>query len=235
LKTIRLDDKLRGIDWYVGNLDVINNDSLVVNESSEYLFGEVTVKYDKDYTDSNYRVKTIDTYVDEIKQNYQWSNTNVIETIMNDGTLANAMAVAKATEYRYTIRTIDLDLFGNKYFGVEIYDIMQVDTALGRAEYYSGDFVGREYFGVIVGQVLRYKPDYQKKAVSVTLRILDRVPFEQRTLLFRMDSGGVIGRATEDGACYIETEDGLNTIACDIILVGQGILGTENGNILAGD
>lgn len=235
LKTIRIDDKLRGIDWFVGNLEVINNDSLTVNESSEYLYGEVTVQYDKDYTDNNYRTKQISTYVDEIKENYQWSNTNTIPSILNDATLANAMAVAKSVEYRYPIRTIELKLFGDKYFNVEIYDIMQVDTALGRIEYYTGEFTGREYFGVIVGQVLRYAPDYDAKTVSVMLRILDRAPLEQQTILFRMDSGGVIGLATEDDAYYIETEDGLNTIACDIILDDVLILGTENGNILAGD
>jgi hypothetical protein len=235
LKTIRIDDKTRGIDWFVGNLDIINNDKLTVVESSEYLFGEVTVQYDKDYTDGTYRPKTVNTYVNEIKENYQWSNTNTIPSLLNDATLANNMAVAKSVEYRYPIRTIELDLFGDKYFGVEIYDIMQADTALGRAEYYSGDFTGREFFGVIVGQVLRYKPNYDKKTVTVTLRILDRVPFEQRTLLFRMDSGGEVGLGTEDDTYYVETEDGLNTIACDIILDDVLILGTENGNILAGD
>lgn len=235
LKTIRLDDKSRGIDWYVGNLEIINNDSLVVSESSEYLFGEVTVQYDKDYTDNNYRVKTVNTYSDEQKQNYQWSNTNSVPTLLNDATLANNMTIAKSLEYRYPIKTIDLDLFGEKYFNVEIYDIMQVDTALGRSEYYTDEFTGREYFGVIVGQIVRYKPNYESKTVSVTLRILDRVPFEQRTLLFRMDTGGLVVLGTEDDTYYIETEDGLNTIACDIILGDVLILGTENGNILAGD
>ncbi len=196
-KTIRLDDKTRPVDWFVSSLDVLNIDDLKPKDVSDYLFGEVVIEYDQDHTEDQYRKITVDTYKQDVIENYQWSNSTTISTLLTNSTDAQDMADAKALEFSVPIRTIDLVLMGQRYFEVEIFDIMQIDTAMGRDEYYTGEWSGREFLGVIKVQVIGVQPDYGSLTVSLTCKILAMVvPSEQPDFL-----------VTEDGD-YILTEDG---------------------------
>jgi len=174
-KTIRLDDKTRPVDWYVSSLDILNIDDLKPKDVSDYLFGEVVIEYDQDHTEDQYRKITVDTYKQDVIENYQWSNSTTIPTLLTNSTNAQDMADAKAFEFSVPIRTIDLVLMGQRYFGVEIFDIMQIDTAMGRDEYYIGDFGGREFLGVIKVQVIGIQPDYSSLTVSFTCKILETI------------------------------------------------------------
>jgi len=196
-KTIRLDDKTRPIDWYVSSLDVLNIDDLKPKDVSDYLFGEVTVEFDKDQTEDEYRKITVDTYKQAVIENYQWSNSTTIPTLLTNSTDAQEMADAKALEFSVPIRTIDLILMGQRYFGVELFDIMQVGTAMGRDEYYTGEWEGREFLGVIKVQVIGIQPDYGSLTTAFTCKILSTV-----ALVTQPDF-----LVTEDGD-YILTEDG---------------------------
>lgn len=173
-KTIRRDDRDRPIDWFVSALEVQNIDTLRVKESSSYLFGSVTVQYDKDYTEGTMRSLTDATHEQDVIENYQWSNTKVIETLLTNQTDAQVMLDDKALEFSLPISTLEPVLFGDRYFGVKVYDIMQIDTAMGRTEAYTGEYTGREYYGILVGQVLSVAPDYKARTTTLTLRILPR-------------------------------------------------------------
>lgn len=174
-KTIRLDDKTRPVDWYVSSLDILNSDDMKPKDVSEYLFGEVVIEYDQDHTEDQYRKITIDTYKQDVIENYQWSNSTTIPTLLTNPTDAQAMADAKSLEFSMPIRTIDLVLMGQRYFGVEIYDIMQVDTAMGRDEYYTGEWSGREFLGIIKIQVIGIKPNYSSLTTTVSCKIISTV------------------------------------------------------------
>jgi len=183
-------------------LDILNIDSLKPKDISEYLFGEVTVEYDKNYNHGDYRRKKVTTYTQDVIEDYQWSNSTSLPTLLNTPTLAQTMADAKALEFSTPIRTIDIVLMGERYFDAGIYDIMQVDTAMGRDEYFTGEFTGREFLGVIIGQVIGTTPNYIDLTTTVTLKILDRTAtIEEYAFLL-----------TEDDY-YITTED-------DFFLVG---------------
>jgi len=196
-KTIRLDDKTRPVDWYVSSLDVLNIDDLKPKDNKSYLFGEVTVEYDRDYTSDVTRKVTVTDYRESVKENYQWSDTTSLPTLLTNSTDAQTMVEAKALEFSVPIRTIDFILMGQRYFGVELFDIMQVDTAMGRDEYYTGEWEGREFLGVIKVQVIGIQPDYGSLTVSFTCKILSTV-----ALVAQPDF-----LVTEDGD-YILTEDG---------------------------
>lgn len=196
LKTIILDDRTRPVQWVANSPDIANIDTLEIVESSDYLYGEVTIQYDKDYTEGSLRAITESPYKSEILEKYQWSNTNTIPTLLTNSTDAQAMADAKAEEYRYPVRTCKLSLMGDKYFDMNIYDILWFDTTMGRAEYYTGDFDGRAFFGVLIGQVISVAPDYQNRIVDCTVRVLPRDPeMEDYTVLATEDYKPII---TED-------------------------------------
>lgn len=175
-KTIILDDREKPVQWVANSPDIANIDTLEIEESPEYLFGKVTIQYDKNYTEGSYRAEKANPYEAEIREAYQWSNTNTIETLLTNSTDAQAMADAKAEEYRKPVRTCTLELMGDRYFGMNIYDILWFDTTMGREEYYTGDFEGRAFFGVLIGQVISVAPNYQTRTVTIRVRILDRDP-----------------------------------------------------------
>lgn len=188
LRTIIVDDRTKNIGWFVGALEIADAETLEVVEMSDYLSTAVTVAYDKEYNKGEFRRVTDASHASYVQENYQWQNTLEIESLLTTAPNAQAMATARALEYRDTTRTISLTLMGDRFFGVWIYDIMQVDTAMGRAEYYTGDFDGREFFGIIVGQVISIKPDFLALTMKVTLRILDREPeLENITIILSED------------------------------------------------
>lgn len=191
-KTIRRDDRERAIDWTVSSVEVQNIDTLRVIESSEYLFGSVTVKYDKNYTEDRYRSLTDSTYEQAVIEDYQWSNTTELETLLTNPTDAQAMLDDKALEFSAPISTIKVVLFGDRFFGVKIYEVMQIDTAMGRAEAYTGEFTGREYYGILVGQVLSVAPDFKTRTTQIELRILPRSPEIESYILLITESGSYI-------------------------------------------
>lgn len=175
-KTITLDDKIRPVDWFVSSLDVLNIDSLRPKDISDFLFGSVTIQYNKDQTEDEYQRVTVATYEDSVKEFYQWSNSTTIETLLTNITDAQIMADAKALEFSVPIRTMPVTLMGDRYYSVRLYDIMQIDTAFGRDEYLTDDFAGREFLGVVVCQVIGLTPNYSDRTVSFTVKILDRTP-----------------------------------------------------------
>lgn len=171
-KTIRLDDKTRPADWYVSSLDVLNIDDLKPKDISDYLFGEVVIEYDQDYTESQYRKITVETYKQDVIKNYQWSNSTTIPTLLTNSTDAQIMADAKALEFSAPIRAIQFVLMGQRYFGVELFDIIQIDTAMGRDEYYTGEWTGRSFLGVVMAQVIGVEPNYEALTTSVDCKII---------------------------------------------------------------
>jgi hypothetical protein len=175
-KTITLDDKTRPVDWFVSSLDILDGNELKPKDISEFLFGSVTVQYSKEYTENESKRVTVNTYESAVKENYQWSNSTTIPTLLTNLTDATAMANAKALEFSVPIRTMPVTLMGSRYYGVKLYDIMQIDTAFGRDEYLTSDFEGREFLGVIVCQVIGLTPNYAERTCSFTLKILDRAP-----------------------------------------------------------
>lgn len=175
-KTITLDDKERAVDWFVSNLDILNSDALKPKDVSTFLFGEVTVQYAQDHTEKDYRRVTVNTYEEAVKEFYQWSNSTSIPTLLTNLTDAQIMADAKAMEFSVPIRTMQVTLMGPRYYGVRLYDIMQIDTAFGRDEDVTGDFSGREFFGVLVCQVIGLEPKYETRTIDLVLKILDRDP-----------------------------------------------------------
>jgi len=197
-KTISRDDRTKPVDWTISALEVVNIDTLKVQETSDYLFGSVTVKYDKNHFQGRYRSVTDSTYESSVEENYQWSNTVELDTLLTNTTDASAMVSAKSLEYSLPIKTVSPVVFGDRFFDVKLYDIVQVDTAMGRGELYTGEFVGREYYGALICQVISVAPDYKTLTTNMVLRVLDRaVDIESHTLIL-----------TEDDY-YLGTEDGL--------------------------
>jgi hypothetical protein len=195
-KTIRLDDKARTIDWYASSLDVLNIDDIKPVDISGYLFGEVTVEYDQDFSEDEYRKINVMTYKQDVIERYQWSNSTTLQTLLTNSTDAQDMADAKALEFSNPIRTVELVLLGSDFFSAKIYDILQVDTAFGRNEYYTGTFTGREFLGVIIGQIIEVTPNYTDLTTTIVMKILDRTAVIESNLFLASELGDIL--TTED-------------------------------------
>ena len=199
MKTIARDDRERSIDWFVDSVEILNIDELEVVDNADNLYGVVIVDYDKSQTTNNPRRITVDTYAQSVVEKYQREDTSTpIESLLTNEIDAQNMANAKAIEFSDPVRTISPVLMGERFIELELYDIVQIDTSPGRLEAYTEDTRERELHGILIGQVISIKPDYQALVNTVTLRILDR----------DIDSEMNVFMVTENSE-YITTESNL--------------------------
>lgn len=187
-RAIVLDDRERPIDWFVSSVEVLNIEDVSVEEDGEYLFGSVDVGYSKDQTEGQHRRVVNSTYEVYAKENYQWSNSLEIDSLLTTEEDAQSMAAAKALEYKDPPKTVEVQLMGDRFFGVQVYDIMQVDTAMGRDEYYTGSFSGREFHGILVAQVVSVATALSDLVTTAILRVLDRTPTVDSYSMLRKES-----------------------------------------------
>lgn len=203
LRTIALDDRERAVDWTVDSIEILNVDELEFIDSSENLYGIIVLDYYKSQETNNPRRIKVDTYYQSVVDTYGWEDTSPsIESLLTNSTDAQTMADAKALEFSTPIQTLEVVLLGERFFSVELYNIMQLDTAPGRIESYTGDFDGRENYGLKIGQVISIMPDYRNLTTTVKLRILpdravpnySRLAYADGTTNIASASGSILRR-----------------------------------------
>jgi len=172
-RTIIVDNRVKPVDRFVDSVRIFNRESLQIDEISDYLFKAVTVAYNKEYNGGKFKRVTNSDYATDVINDFQWKNTEEIESLLNDDTLATAMAAAKALEYSQPQRIAEPIFAGTDFFNTEIYDVIAFNTALDDdAEIWAGITPDRGFFGVLVGQVLSVDPDYSQKTTAMRLRII---------------------------------------------------------------
>jgi hypothetical protein len=193
-RIIIIDDRTKAIDRFVDSIHIFNRDRLQVDEITDYLFKSVTVAYNKEYNGGKFQRVTNDDYEDDVVEDFQWKDTEEIESLLNDDTLATAMVAAKALEYSQPQRIADPVFAGTDFFDTEIYDIIAFNTALDDdAEIWSGIQPRRPYFGVLVGQVLAVDPDYADKLTRMKIRVLAGRTYTADIELLAADDGTFFG------------------------------------------
>jgi len=193
-RIIIIDDRTRDVDRFVDSIRIFNRDQLEVEEISDYLFKSVTIAYNKEYSGGKLQRVTNDDYADSVVEDFQWKNTEEIEVLLNDSTLATNMAAAKALEYSRPQRIASPVFAGSDFFTTEIYDIIAFNTALDDdSDVWTGIEPRRPYFGVLVGQVLAVDPNYQDKTTRIRLRILAEREYSQDIDLLKADGDFIFG------------------------------------------
>lgn len=195
-RTIIIDDRAKAVDRFVDSIRIFNRDQLEVDEISDYLFKSVTIAFNKEYSGGKFQRVTNDDYADSVVEDFQWKNTEEIEVLLNDSTLATSMAAAKALEYSQPQRVAFPVFAGKDFFTTEIYDIIAFNTALDDdSDVWTGIQPRRPFFGVLVGQVLAVDPNYQDKTTRMRLRILADREYSQDIEMLKADGDFVFGGA----------------------------------------
>lgn len=193
-RIIIIDDRARDVDRFVDSIRIFNRDQLEVDEISDYLFKSVTIAYNQEYSGGKFQRVTNDDYADSVVEDFQWKNTEEIQVLLNDSTLATNMAAAKALEYSQPQRIAAPEFAGSEFFTTEIYDIIAFNTALDDdADIWTGIVPKRPFFGVLVAQVLAVDPNYQDKTTRMRLRILSEREYSQDIDLLKADGDFIFG------------------------------------------
>jgi hypothetical protein len=193
-RTIIADDRSKPVDRFVDSIRIFNRDMLKIDEISDYLFKSVTVAYNKEYNGGKFQRVTNDDYATDVILDFQWKNTEEIESLLNDDILASGMAAAKALEYSQPQRIAEPVFAGKEFFGIEIYDIIAFNTALDDdAEIWSGTPARRPFFGVLIAQVLSVDPNYDDKTTAMRLRVLADREYTADIELLAADAGAIFG------------------------------------------
>lgn len=193
-RTIIIDNREKPVSRFVDSLRIFNRDTLKIDEISDYLFKSVTIAYNKEYKGGKFQRVANDDYAENVVEDFQWKDTEEIEVLLNDDTLASEMAAAKALEYSQPQRIAEPVFAGTEFFGIEIYDILAFNTALDDdAEIWSGTPAARPFFGVLVAQVLSVDPNYSEKTTAMRLRILPERQYTADIELLEADDGLIFG------------------------------------------
>jgi hypothetical protein len=193
-RIIIIDDRAKAVSRFVDSIRIFNRDTLEVDEISDYLFKSVTIAFNKEYSGGKFQRISNDDYAEDVVEFFQWKNTEEIETLLNDSTLATNMAAAKALEYSQPQRVAAPVFAGKDFFTTEIYDVIAFNTALDDdADTWTGIQPRRPYFGVLVAQVLSVDPDYSAKTTKMRLRVLADREYTADIELLAADDGAIFG------------------------------------------
>jgi len=153
-------------------------DSTEIIDDVTYLFGAVTVAYDKSQVGGKFFRVTDSTYATTVLNDYQIRNTVEIEALVTTSGLANSMAAGLALDFSTPTRIVRFRAAGDSFFALQPYDVGVVNTYPDdEVDLYTLDPGAREFAGVLVVQVLSVSPDYQNKSVEITARVLQGRPF----------------------------------------------------------
>jgi len=207
-KIIKADDRDKASTAIVESWENFSIDSTDVKDDVTYLFSGVTVAYNQEQISNKFERVTNSDYESDVNSDYQVRNTTEIKALVPTSGLATSMAAALAEDFRRPTRTVTFEAAGEKFFGIDIYDVILVNTCpCDDVDLYTIDLSGQRLFaGVLYIQVLGVAPGLQSKMVTITGRVLLDRPFTPITTNILAGQPGLFLGA-EDGT-FIESQAG---------------------------
>ncbi len=166
LRTVRIDDWERATDHHVGWVDIKDNLTLPVSSDSTLLAAKVVVNYDKDYYENVQSSYTDDSLYDAVYAKYRQAPTMVVPTHVLTEVHAMQRAAYEASRFSTIPRVVNILLHGSQWYGVRIYDILEVEMKP------EGN---RQYFGTWKAQVLSVDPKLGQLYNPVTAVLIEKV------------------------------------------------------------
>lgn len=149
------------VSWY----DIKDNLTLRVRSDSTLLAATVIVKYLRDYHEDTWQTETDDSMKDQVALSYRQTPTMEIPTFLVDALAAQERASFAVSRFSDVLVTTEVELHGNQWFGLKIYDIITVDLAMEN----------RRYFGKWKAQILSVDPALDALTNKISALLIERV------------------------------------------------------------
>lgn len=174
-RTIRIDDNTRDIAYTVDPTEIKNRTSLRVETDSTLLAAIAQINYKQNYESGDYRVERNTDFQTEVVERYRQSPTLEIDTLLQTEALAEERALDALTRFSVIPRFIEIDLMGEQWYNLRIYDTLQIAITSGEVDYDTGIITGREFYGIWKVKVVAIDPDFDNIQNSVRLQLIKRI------------------------------------------------------------
>lgn len=173
-RTIRVDDNNRDVGYVVDQTEILNINNLTVNGNSDLLAGIVEINYKKNNESGDYRIYRETSRQAEVAARYRQTPTLSIDTFLQTEALARERALHELDKFDTIPRILPVELLGERWFNLRIYDILTIPITTGFVNLDTGEITGREFYGVWNTKVLSVDPDYENISNNVNLFLIER-------------------------------------------------------------
>ena len=164
-RTVRIDDWDRAVDHTVFWEDIKDNLTLKVGTDSTLIAATVNIDYEHDYAEDAWTRYVDESLYDEVFLKYRQAPALTIEAYMLTEAYAQQRSAFALERYASIPRKIEIQLHGKEYYGVQIYDMLQVELSIP----------GRTYIGTWKAQVISVDPDFESLSNSIEAVLVGRV------------------------------------------------------------
>lgn len=174
-RTIRIDDNQRDITYTVDPTEIKDRTSLKVETDSSLLAAIAKINYKINYESEDYRILRNTDFQDTVSSTYRQIPTLEIDTLLQTQALAQERSVDALNRFSEIPRFINLDLMGERWYDLRIFDILQVAITSGEIDLDTGTITGREFYGLWKTKVVSIDPDFENVQNSVRLQLIKRI------------------------------------------------------------
>ncbi len=174
-RTIRANSFDRPPTWIIRIQDIKNGDTIPIKTDRDILAAVITVDYAHDYYDDEFLRVSNSKRSDVIHETYKQRAERNFETFLQTEGLAAQRAEYEAARFGEIRGVAELELFGENYFTMRIYDIIDVDLTPAFIEA-DGRLTGRKYWGRWRAQVLSVAPNEEKLTTKIKAVLIQRIP-----------------------------------------------------------
>jgi len=175
-RTIRIDNPNRDLSYSIPTVHIKNVDEIIAESNKEDVYNKIYIGYNLSIiNDTAPRTENID-YFDESFAEYG------IEKVYNktSGLITEAEAInralVQAEDYFWIHKVFEIELIGEKYLDIRLYDILEVNISLQIRKLtwtptgIVSEWIGDEYFGKVRGQIVSKEPNYELQTNTIRLR-----------------------------------------------------------------
>ncbi|MDD3388320.1 MAG: hypothetical protein PHU58_07635, partial [Prevotella sp.] len=166
LRSVRIDDWARPVDYTVFWDDIKDNLTLKAVTDSTLIAAVVAVDYLHDYAEDAWTRYVNDRLYDEVLLKYRQAPTLTIEALMLTEAFAEQRSEFALERYSSIPRKIQIQLHGRDYYGVQIYDMLAIELSIP----------GRPYLGWWEAQVISIDPDFDELSNAIEAVLVRRIP-----------------------------------------------------------
>lgn len=163
--TIIMDDNDKLASGTIPWIKIKDNLSLPITSNAINLSTSITVQYKKDYNDDIFLSEKSSQSIEDVSfYDYGIRKNTDIETALTNQTDAASRADYQATRQSVLQLTTDLNLHGQEYYSMRIYDIWNIELQP------EGD---RQYFGTWKCKIMGIEPDFKGLSNKISALLLE--------------------------------------------------------------
>lgn len=169
-RTIRVDNPNREVSRYITNVKIQNKDEFPVTTDSSFLYSSVKVKYDKNFQAGTSLSVLNNSSKDTVISTYKKRAVFEPQTFLLNKSEAENRAAIDNENFSVIRPIAQIDAIGKEFFDIRLYDVIEAEITPAFVDRDNDAIEGREFYGVMRGQVIGIQPNTATSIMKISLR-----------------------------------------------------------------